>query len=473
MYKAFVLNRIYIIGVLFVFCFLYSCIENDRTIKSHSYLLNNRQVDTISFRYGRYNEILVNVIQGGKACTYIFDTGAEGTIISMGGALIESERATITDNAGRQYKAEFCNVDTLKLGNTHFVNYTLYKRQLNGVEGVLGGDIIRNYVWKIDFINQQIEIAREASVFNVQQKPLILTLNKNTPKVKVKHGKHAKLFILDTGYSGFAQIKSERVSFKEDDTAVWKSLGYTSNYNIFGNDTIEREFFSKAILSDLHVGQITFKNEIVDCFENRQNNLLGLDFLRRFSCVVIDYQEGKLYLGEELYKTFNYLDRTRCLVNSLGVSIGLTESLCPEIKGVIPALFGSEIQLGDTVVSINGNQIFKKDKSFFKDSIIRGDNFIRYEPSSYNTILDSFMYLQDTVEIEIKNMGVNKKVTLVRMHNLFDIPDTVHRFDVPVRLAPVFEKGVKHSLNNGQYYMFLTKDEIKNSYNGVELSQAK
>ncbi len=439
----------------------YSCGESHEMSIGNIYFPEGKHVDTLLFNYGTFKDIRVDVIQDSSQYRYIFDTGSQYTIVSRGGTIFENNKSTITDVSGRVFDSEIVLVDSMQLGDIKILNFITHRKILNGADGIIGGNLAMKFAWKIDFIHQRIEIAPNASVFNLTQNPLPLKIVRGCPKVEVRVDNKKDWFLIDTGYTGFVQAKKDSLTFFRDTSGRWNTLGYSPNYNIFGTDTVEQTFYSKMKLSNIELGEISFNDEIIAYDINRQKNLLGLDFLRRFSYVVFDYPGKKLYLGEKLYKSFDYLELIRLFYNALGIRLSIYENQYVRIASIVPELLSNEIELGDTVMEINEVLIYQRDESFYRDSLIKGEGFVRLQQSQLREIVANYNYSLDSATIKIKKGHTCKNIALKRMKHPINIPDTIHRFNIPLHLPPIFKKGVKQQKNNGFYYIFTTRDEFK------------
>jgi hypothetical protein len=125
----------------------------------------SQTIDTIKFE--SFLDLIKIPIQiNGKVHTFLFDTGAEGSVIREDIAKELDKAKCTTDTLHDTFNNKIPQlkyiVDSVKIGNSNFYNFpitTFPKSSMFtclGAEGVIGIDIISQFDWLIDFQNHSI-----------------------------------------------------------------------------------------------------------------------------------------------------------------------------------------------------------------------------------------------------------------------------------------------------------------------------
>jgi len=248
----------------------------------------------------------------------LFDTGADFTVLHekyMDNVPISISE--VIDSNNKTEKTGFHILDSLKLSEIGFsnVSYMSLKKNAWGdcgffkgqdsVAGILGNNVINNFVWDIDMVNRTMEISDKK--FNgTTELSNILRLYRNRISWDVEIGINGirKRLKLDTGSNGGIGMTDSLVSVK-------KYTGYHSfpDYNksafsykdCMGEkvvlDTIasgrHKKKNKRNVFADVAVGDTIFKNSLVR--DNNHHNLFGIPFFWGYERVVLDFVNRKMY----------------------------------------------------------------------------------------------------------------------------------------------------------------------------------
>lgn len=357
----------------------------------------------------------------------------------------------VSDIANRKIKRNLVYCDSLRIGKITYIGQSLILGD-SLVAGIIGGDLLKHYVWKIDFLNQRIEIAKRIEEFDISEYSKVqFSLEKNIPVVYSSFNKRKIKFAIDTGASTFACIKNT-TDTEMTQQIEWSTLLPSPNMNVFGNDTTLYESKYSSMIGSLNIGNISLEDEVVEK-ANTPLNLLGLDFCKRFGSFIIDYPAQTLYLGSTLYKSINYAEKVNMFVNTLGVGISSVKNLA-YISHIAPKLIGEGLSVGDTILKINSQNILNGNKIFFKDSFAIGDNYIIPIKSEFRKIADQFHYDCPKATIEVKKGNKREKHKLTRYHYLNTFPDTLSSYTIQPFYPSTLKRGYRKYMNGGIYYVY-------------------
>src|SRR5690606_18473 len=75
-------------------------------------------------------------------------------------------------------------------------------------DGILGGDVLRNLAWKIDFARREIYVAKKAEDLGVDanEQGIYFRLRRNLPTISYHINDTEIRALMDTGDSGFIKI---------------------------------------------------------------------------------------------------------------------------------------------------------------------------------------------------------------------------------------------------------------------------
>ena len=230
------------------------------------------------------------------------------------------------------------------------------------VHGLIGFNLFKDYVVKIDYENHKITLTKpEYFKYNPKEKDIVLplSLEQNKPYIKTsivtdKNEEVPVKLLVDTGASDaiWLSTKSDsRISLPENHIEAF--LGRGLNGDLFG---------TKGRIGAIWVGPLVLyepiaafpDNILIEALigKNDRNGTLGAEILRRFD-VTMDYPNQRLILRPNS----NLKDEFNCNMSGLEVTNpmpGMPIFLVSNIQKNSPA-FNAGIQENDQIISLNNN----------------------------------------------------------------------------------------------------------------------
>ena len=447
----------------------YSCTRSEG-IRRQVHFPAGVSVDTIPFKFSGSGHILVSVRVGGNDYDLVFDSGSERTIFGENVTLdrFSEEAAIIADANSEKYLASMAAIDTLGIGQLSVtgLRWVLQTDLREGDEnGILGGDVLRNLAWKIDFAKRQIYIARDAGDFESieKRKGIHFRLRENVPYLSYRINGIDVASLMDTGDNGCVCVSNallEAYPERFGNYAIaWCTLPEKNNN--FEAYIHEPRLHSVVDTFSYTEGQIeidghTLRHELIQFVPSVRSSGIGLDLFQRFDHIVLDYPNRKLFLGNPQYKSFRYLNTLTTRINSMGVQ--LSRDSVPIVRGISSLLAGNDIRLGDTVVAIDGVSFFNQPPSFYKDSLNTVNKVTTIIPAKHTRLLDQFTYRNDTATLSIKRQSGIHQVNLVRGNPATYLPDTVIHIADGLPLAGyILRASHKVKDERGLYHLLETR----------------
>lgn len=460
---------------------LYSCTFN-QTVKTQITFPAGVNVDTIPFKYTDKGHISLRVNIKGKDYDFMFDSGAQITTLGPDVPVLHtvSDSAVIFDVIDERFHASAVILDTLRIGQLGITKLGVLFQTEMPLDGILGGDVLRNLAWKIDFARREIYVAKKAEDLGVDanERGIYFRLRKNKPTISYRINDIEVRALMDTGDPGFIDIDKNTL---EEYADKFENGGVTW-YQIFQKLSPFEAYIDEArylsgsgidtfsyVKSNINIGSHLLKHEITRLIPSASySSSFGLDLLQRFDYVVLDYPRRKLFLGRPQYKSAGFLVRMNQRINSMGVELS-TDSV-PVVIGISELSSDKDIRLKDTIVAIDGVSLLGRSSDFYKDSHFRHDGtgathkndslntILTLIPSKYTRVLEQFVYRNDTATLSIKRNDKIHQVELVRNDQFTFLPDTViHIADTHPFPGYIFTKT--HTINGeqGRYYLSETR----------------
>jgi len=377
------------------------------TTISQGTVIEQNYKEEISFDY--YNKfIFVSLKIDKKEYQFIYDTGNVLTAIDDDiakelGAYYKDFSANLTDANDGSRNTQLISLKKIRLGKIQFENIGAQITDLSAISeslgcrpihGIIGSNFIRKAKWQIDYQNKKIKFSDQLDTLLSNTNSIdAIGLNPNHLRFQISLNDIASNYLLDTGYNGF--IKSNFVIFEK--------LKVQKNFNFLESENLSFSAFSKNIdttyyssIKKIALDDINLENQIVN-FKPSENeivgSLIGNRFLENY-VLTLDWNERKIYLNpvkaikKDFYKKFPVAFSPNYSTNSI------------EITRVLRNEANIELKLGTKVIKINEIDVSNFNKSelceFWK----------KYE----RPFFDNF----DELSIEISDMGVPKKVNLVK-----------------------------------------------------------
>ncbi len=408
--------------------------------------LNAQRIDTVHFKY-KNEEIICNVEVNKESFDFTFDTGASNTALGNGiGYSNIVENKSFMDARGISHQAKGVMLDSLTIGHRLFSKFdSYYHVSPLDKDGIIGGNILKAFAWKINFADQIITFSENAENLGVTGEGIPLIVHKDVPYVGITVDNETFMFLVDTGFSVFMLLK-KNLSSKDE---LGEMVQWTENslYNTPFSDKQDFIDTSYYHIEDISIQDQILKDEIIVYTSFTNFNLIGMDFLRRFEYVIIDYPGKKLYLGPRVFKSFRYVSTVLEKINTVGLQV--ENSPVHKVIAVWDSLaFQNGIAPGDTILAINGISLEEQPEAFYKDEIKSVDGGYTVSPSQWNQLSSALHFSDTSVNLKIKRHSNYQEVTLNRRFYFQDLPDTIQTNNswnvsrqIPGTLGPKISKG--------------------------------
>jgi hypothetical protein len=294
-----------IVLILIALFSINSYAQNDKLLEwaNQGTVKNENYNSEIPFRYVN-GYIFIDIIQNDKKYNFLFDSGAEATLIDK--SIInefEFELFSTSNISGPLIKNGVVNTITLsaiKISDIEFLDIgavafdlQVFKSKLcEKLDGVIGSTLLKKAKWQIDYKNKVIRLSNEISNL-ISEKPKY-TLTTNIPEkgwgtetIGLNIDGYTSQFNFDTG-NGRSKIVSHPNKIKDFTTNNNNSI---TEYG-FKKSTTDYKFIAKNVT----LGNIALNNQTIS-LENEVGNiqLLGNRFFENF-ILTIDWKNHQLYL---------------------------------------------------------------------------------------------------------------------------------------------------------------------------------
>ncbi|WP_378185007.1 retropepsin-like aspartic protease [Aquimarina sp. W85] len=271
---------------------------NQGSVSASNYL------SEIPFRYID-NYIFIDIIHKGTTYNFLFDTGAEATVISN--TIIDNFKTTpyietnITGPVIQNQKLKTLVIDTITVGTIKFNSIGAIAMELkfaktkfcNTVHGIIGSTLMKKSKWQIDYKNKVIRLTDTISKLRVPETATMLTLKLSAKKwgtetIAVNIDGYESDFNFDTGNGRAAFVSNPKLhkknlkKYKKDRVAYGFKNSKNDEYRIR--------------VSAMDIGELHIENQLVTLEHSVGNRqLMGNLFLENYT-VTIDWESHKVYL---------------------------------------------------------------------------------------------------------------------------------------------------------------------------------
>jgi len=359
----------FICEVAIVFAFV-SLLANDTFAQSNSLRFPTGLTKvTLPFKAAD-NLILIDAELNGKAGMFIFDTGAEGTVVNASFAkiigLVNKGTTTGNGSAGSATAGIIRGVNIL-VGGIAFNGATVYSLPIDSltpalgykIDGILGNDFIAKVVAEIDYAAGTLTLHQPGTYSapaDAEKVPLII--EDGLPFIRAAITLDDKRtiagkFEIDTGSTGTLLLNSPVVS-KYNLTTTLSNYLDTKTGGVGGTGT------SKIVrINGVSLGQFKIDRPITQLFTGTKGDnasaafdgLLGGAIFRRFKMTVD--MSGKRLLLEPNSFIKDEFDTDMSGLSLVSGSDDLTSILIDEVQPGSTAAKAGAAE-GDIIVSING-----------------------------------------------------------------------------------------------------------------------
>ncbi|GAA4276889.1 aspartyl protease family protein [Aquimarina mytili] len=301
---------------------------------------------------------------------FVFDTGAGVTSINSTTAkrleLIGS-KTTTSKGASGKIELKVVKNNELVIRDLRLKKIDLYSAPLlhlekvlgTDIDGIIGYDIFKKYVVKINYDTSEIELYASRGYKYVGKGGLVkIDLGKvPTAKAKIDIGNGNYLdgeFILDNGAGlamGFCTPYAQRHQLKKSigKTYSVKSRGYSSNTTIAEVGRLKELKLQKFQFSNIPVRIYNTKSGVLA--HEGIAGIIGNEILKRFN-IIFDYKRKESY-----WEPNNMYNNVPYDVSYSGLKLSLDETktkvLIDNIISDSPSAL-SKMKIGDEIIEING-----------------------------------------------------------------------------------------------------------------------
>lgn len=293
--KAFIMKALKIIGVVlllisFLAFILYKCtnfLVSDKIDSSTVYFLN-----------GKWIEVPVQI--NGSDAYGLFDTGAsicaidKSAISKFDVYKIPLKLIPINNHTWHS----LCIIKHLEIGDVVFKNVLAVVLDLKTnnkslrcaqSDMIIGTPIINQLCWDFNFGSKKLFVSKSNSFVREREfNNSILYSGKNLLKTDVRINGHIHNLLIDFGYTSSIMLP---LNFA--DSSLGAKYVSSEKQDIFGN------YYEEGVrgISDIVFGIDTVKNVRIE-YNDIITSILGLGFIKRYSGVIIDPFEKRLYFEE-------------------------------------------------------------------------------------------------------------------------------------------------------------------------------
>lgn len=264
-------------------------------------------------------KMIIQVSLGGQTANFLFDTGAP---TSMSKELAKASGATflrsapVTDAGGLTDSTSVVLSKSIRLGEVEFNDVpavTLVPDFFKcwGVTGIIGSNLLRNSIVRIDAVKKHIILTDQPEKLNLNLSnaiPLLLSKGQSDPRIEIKLAKKVSMTIgFDTGDNSFLRL-SEDFMNQLSKAKVFEVLseGYgATRISAFGEQKPADKFLLR--FANFNLGSAKFSNVIT---YTDKNGIPGIGTkLLEYGLVTLDYLDKKFYFDP--YKEITDLNETR------------------------------------------------------------------------------------------------------------------------------------------------------------------
>src|SRR5690606_28145693 len=445
--------------VVFFILALFSCEEKVESIV----IENDKAIDTLKFASSLESNILeLDASIKGKIYKLVFDTGSPTTLLNSS---IPSKKfftdtvffRDIVNNTHFSYRAA---IDTLMIGKIQVLNKKTYEQRKLNIDGIIGSDIIQNFVWKIDFVNGNVYVSDDPNQLLANEVGIPLDDQGPYSTIKLTIADVPIDCVVDTGYSGFISINkhlSDSTLYPKN-LVQWEGISTLGSGNPYSLASFSYHIDTTQYFSDrVSFFNIVLENEVIE-LRNIPLNIVGMDFFKRFDYIILNFPNKTIHFGNIRHKSLTYLLSSLLRLNTKGLT------LYRKGNGVFVGRVNTDakkygLHYLDTVLKIDDVQVINRDSSFYSNKTVwhAQTRHLEYYPSTFNTLWNNFHYIKDTSNIEVKRGDSSQVYSLIRQYYLTSMPDTIYDYYIDLNL-PIPNINKVKTASGSHFYRFKTEE---------------
>lgn len=316
--------------------------------------------------------MIIPVDINGKTYHFLFDTGAP-TVISkevfqnLGKQSLGKRNAG--DSQGSSQKLEFVVIDSVRIGDIIFTNTAALIADLKAaveinclkIDGIIGANLMKLAYWKIDPKEKSIFCASNLSdLTNGLSDSIALPFQPNfvfKPYISLSlDGKVVDHILWDTGAGDYLSLSKDLMKI-ENVRAKYQGLGSTGLYG----SKMDTLWIGKT---DLAIGSFSQKCEVTYKSGNAKG-ILGMDFMKQF-VFILNWKDQQIDLypqsiEKQYFSKYDAVPRWK----DGQLIVGTMRLDSTNIH--------QHIQVGDTVVAVNGKSFLKANLEDYCDLIFEAN----------------------------------------------------------------------------------------------------
>ncbi len=374
---------------------------------------NTEALSKIPFRLEGNHTFITLKIHESETLHFVFDTGAGGTVINSKTAqklnLLENKETT-AEGASGEVKLKIIENVTLNIGDIELKKVDLQSASLThlekvfgvNIDGILGYDLLKKYVVKINYDSQQIEIyPTKGFQYKGNGQEVKIDLGSvPTAMTKINIGDRKNIdaeFILDTGAGlaiGFCTpfAKKHQVKKSMSKTYTSQSRGYSSNIaqvdvGRLAQLTIQTFDFTQVPSSIYDTASGVFALEGIA-------GVIGNQILKRFN-ITFDYKRKTSY-----WEPNHIFENTPFIVSCSGLSLSLDDTKTKVIiENIVPKSPSttSNLQIGDEVLAIDGIPVSDLTLTKLRKLLRQNDKEIEIKCQRGNSVIKTTIHLKPMI----------------------------------------------------------------------------
>ena len=269
-------------------------------------------MEEIPLRYVN-NLIFIDILINGKTYNFLFDTGAELSVI---GDHIKNEidyasitSAAVETSSMTSKRQEFVELGDLTIGKvtfertgavimdiSHFNNYF----GCRPIDGILGNNLMRKAAWQVDYENKKIMLCDNSAKLNVSEDAVRINLDDADTRnvyLDLTIEGVSSTFTFDTGYNG--SIMSDSTMFNKL-KAARSDLGYITQEGVFTTDVNGKVIGEtyKVLAEEIQMeGGLDMSNQVVN-LGGSSSSLLGNKVFDDY-LLTLDWSNNTLFLEKQ------------------------------------------------------------------------------------------------------------------------------------------------------------------------------
>ena len=279
-----------------------SSLSYSQSILYNFQLVNKNFVDTIPIEF-IHNKIFIPVKLNNRIYHFILDTGASccalhnNSIASQSDTIGEMGIVDVNNNVNSTFivSLPYWSIGNITIKKGSAITLDEMPFSCLGIDGVIGANILKNLIVKIDILNKHVILTDKKDFFKAErvENCSFKTYADQRPFIQINPTKKIKEEVLfDTGNNIFYTMNFrsyEYIKKRTDINIIDKGYG-TESIGAFGHETDTLNYMLQ--LNNFKVDKFTFKN-VQAALSQNSNSSIGADILN-YGSIILDYTNKKM-----------------------------------------------------------------------------------------------------------------------------------------------------------------------------------